>query len=142
MSRYSGIVQSVEQRTVKFGAAQEKVSEKTAEICGFFNIYSPNTGYNFWKKVRVFYAVYCFLLPIFLQKLYADIRNTQTYVFAYAKLWCFYTPFFDIKFGQKKRHHFWIFLTPMCRNILPQIFDIKNPRKPRKSWLGQLDSNQ
>ena len=93
MPRYSGIVQSVEQRTVKFGAVQEKVSEKTAEICGFFNIYSPNTGYNFWKKVRVFYAVYCFLLPILLQKLYADIRNTQTYVFAYAKLWCFYTWF-------------------------------------------------
>ena len=83
MPRYSGIVQSVEQRTVNAVAAQKKVLEKTAEICGFFDIYLPNTGINFWKKVSVLYAIYCYLLPIFLQKLYAGIRNTQTYVFAY-----------------------------------------------------------
>ena len=85
MSRYSGIVQSVEQRTVKFGAVQEKILRKTAEICGFFNVCSPNTGYNFWKKVRVFYAMNCYLLPTFLQKLYVGIRKLRTYVFAYAK---------------------------------------------------------
>ena len=85
MPRYSGIVQSVEQRTVDAVAAQKKVSEKTAEICGFFNIYLLNTGIKFWKKVSVFYAIYGYLLPIFCKKLYIDIRKSQTYVFAYAK---------------------------------------------------------
>jgi len=121
MSRYSGIVQSVEQRTVKAVAAQKKVLRKTAEICGFFNICSPNTGIKFWKKVSVLYAIYGYLLPLFCKKLYIDIRKSQTYVFAYAKLWCFYTPFFDIKIGQKKRHKIWMFLTPICRNKLPQF---------------------
>ena len=85
LAHYSGIVQSVEQRTVKAVAAQKKVLRKTAEICGFFNIYSPNTGYNFWKKVSVFYAIICFLLPLFCKMLYIDIWKSQTYVFAYAK---------------------------------------------------------
>ena len=85
MPCHSGIVQSVEQWTVKLGATREKVLRKTAEICGFFNICSLHIGINFWKKVRVLYAIYCYLLPIFLQKLYAGIRNTQTYGFAYAK---------------------------------------------------------
>ena len=66
MPRYSGIVQSVEQRTVNAVAAQEKASEKTAEICGFFNICLPNTGYNFWKKVRVFLCYLWLLIAPFL----------------------------------------------------------------------------
>ncbi len=81
----SGIAQSVEHLTVKAVVAQKKVLRKTAEICGFFDICSLNTGINFWKKVSVFYAIICFLLPFFCKKLYIDIRKSQTYVFAYAK---------------------------------------------------------
>jgi len=83
MPRYSGIVQSVEQRTVKLGATRKKVLKKPQKSAVFFNICSLHIGINFWKKVSVFYAIYGYLLPLFCKKLYIDIRKSQTYVFAY-----------------------------------------------------------
>ena len=80
MRCYSGIVQSVEQRTVKLGVTREKVLRKTAETCGFFNICSLHIGINFWKKVRVLYAIYC---PFFCKSytlVYATPRHTVLHI--------------------------------------------------------------
>ena len=135
MSRYSGIVQSVEQWTVKMEDVSEspfKKIKKVAEICGFFIpknrcfdfiMISHGNAQNMLKT-----AIYC--PSIFIVSHYGTWKT----LVHLAKNDAFLIPFFDEKFS--------IFKTLICRNRLPHFYCIKNPRKPRKSWLGQLDSNQ
>ena len=94
MPRYSGIAQSVEHLTVKFGAVQEKVSEKTAEICGFLIFIRRTLATIFGKKCAFFMLFIAFYCPLFLQKLYADIRNTQIYGFVY-RIFIFFVQSYD-----------------------------------------------
>ena len=55
--RYSGIVQSVEQRTVKLGATWKESSSKTAEICGFLTLVRCIPASIFGKKCA-FYMLF------------------------------------------------------------------------------------